>query len=414
MYSVLKKINVLYVDGDISLQERIIPTLEVYFDNIFIASDGFEAVSIFDTYMEKIDLVIIDIDIDTISGLDVANVIKQAKPHMKVIVLSDISNTEYFLEAIRIHVDSFILKPLEQTKLIEESFFVLDEIIKNTVLEDTKNLNTQYEQILDTIALVSKTDLDGKITYVNKLFCETSEYEEDELIGKRHNILRDPLVPKVVYQKLWKAIASGETYNGKISNISKSGVKYTTNSFISPVSNDQADIVDGYMSVSFLINEYEVEAKKIVAFINKIQKEKKQLEKNLSIMHEHVEIENKNTQQLMNEFEYIESVSAGNLSHIAKLKEFTEEIKDEHGEFLREHKKFMRQIQKQESSLDERLKFEKNKIASLGEKVTERFHYYDDLKLKARDVLKLEQIIFRQKKEIDSLTVQLEQKKGEK
>ena len=274
MSNILKQFDVLYIEGDIKAQENLIPILESNFNDLYIASNGFEAVSIFDQYMDKIDLVIVDIDIDTISGLDVANVIKQANQDIKVIVLSDVSNTEYFVEAIRINVDSFLLKPFDDTSLIDEATTLLENRVKNIILQDTQDLNKHYEKILDEIALVSKTDIAGKITYVNKLFCDTSAYEEKKLLGNTHKILRDPLTPKVVYQRLWKTISSGDSWNGKITNVSKCGLKYTSNAFIAPLFDSETKEINGYISVSFLIDKYELESKKMVTYIDKIQKEK--------------------------------------------------------------------------------------------------------------------------------------------
>ncbi|MDD3835424.1 MAG: PAS domain-containing protein, partial [Sulfurimonas sp.] len=54
--------------------------------------------------------------------------------------------------------------------------------------------------------IVSKTDLKGRITYTNKIFIEMSEYRESELLGKPHNILRHPDMPKAIFKHLWETI----------------------------------------------------------------------------------------------------------------------------------------------------------------------------------------------------------------
>lgn len=58
--------------------------------------------------------------------------------------------------------------------------------------------------------IVSKTDLKGKLTYVNDVFCSVSGFTEVELLGKQHNIIRHPDMPRCVFKLLWETIASGQ------------------------------------------------------------------------------------------------------------------------------------------------------------------------------------------------------------
>jgi len=59
------------------------------------------------------------------------------------------------------------------------------------------------EYFFNGSAIISQTDLKGTITYANRAFSEVSGYSVEELIGKPHNILRHPDMPKVVYEKMW-------------------------------------------------------------------------------------------------------------------------------------------------------------------------------------------------------------------
>ncbi len=51
--------------------------------------------------------------------------------------------------------------------------------------------------------LVSVTDVRGVITYVNDIFCDVARYHQDELIGKNHNIVRHPDMPKAAFADMW-------------------------------------------------------------------------------------------------------------------------------------------------------------------------------------------------------------------
>lgn len=74
--------------------------------------------------------------------------------------------------------------------------------------------------------IVSETDAKGKITYCNDYFMEVSGYSEEELIGKPHNIVRHPDMPKVVFKLLWETISAGKNINALVKNLAKDGRYY--------------------------------------------------------------------------------------------------------------------------------------------------------------------------------------------
>jgi PAS domain S-box-containing protein len=115
-----------------------------------------------------------------------------------------------------------------------------------------------YINLIDKIAIISKTDLKGNITFVNDIFCEISGYEKDELIGKSHNIVRHPEVPNRTYQNMWDTIKKGEIWKGSIKNLTKTKEDYSVNATIFPIIDDETELVNGYMAVRFLTTDEEL------------------------------------------------------------------------------------------------------------------------------------------------------------
>jgi PAS domain S-box-containing protein len=74
--------------------------------------------------------------------------------------------------------------------------------------------------------IVSETDEKGKITFCNDYFMEVSGYSKEELIGKAHNIVRHPDMPKVVFKLLWETISAGKNINALVKNLAKDGRYY--------------------------------------------------------------------------------------------------------------------------------------------------------------------------------------------
>lgn len=96
--------------------------------------------------------------------------------------------------------------------------------------------------------IVSKTDLKGKITYGNALFIKMSGYEEHELIGKPHNILRHEEMPAVVFKLLWSRIQTGKEIFAYVKNKSKEGNYYWVFAHVTP-SFDANRKISNYHSV---------------------------------------------------------------------------------------------------------------------------------------------------------------------
>jgi aerotaxis receptor len=86
--------------------------------------------------------------------------------------------------------------------------------------------------------IVSSTDLKGIITYANRKFCNISGYDKSELVGKNHNIVRHPDMPKAAFQEVWDTIEAGKDWTGIVKNLRKDGRYYWVFSHIAPVIND--------------------------------------------------------------------------------------------------------------------------------------------------------------------------------
>jgi len=95
--------------------------------------------------------------------------------------------------------------------------------------------------------IVSKTDLNGTITYVNDAFVRIGGYSREELIGQPHSIMRHPDVPKAVFKDLWRTIQADKPWVQLVKNRCKGGEYYWVEANISPIRENGA--VVGYLSV---------------------------------------------------------------------------------------------------------------------------------------------------------------------
>lgn len=82
--------------------------------------------------------------------------------------------------------------------------------------------------------IVSKTDLRGRITYANDVFLRVTGYAEDEVMGKPHNIIRHPDMPRAVFGLLWSEIAEGREVSAYVKNLAKDGAHYWVFAHVGP------------------------------------------------------------------------------------------------------------------------------------------------------------------------------------
>lgn len=77
-----------------------------------------------------------------------------------------------------------------------------------------------------TQVIMSKTNAFGIIEYANEVFVDVSGYEDYELMGQPHNIIRHPDMPKVIFKVLWENLKQGKNFHAIVKNLAKSGRYY--------------------------------------------------------------------------------------------------------------------------------------------------------------------------------------------
>jgi PAS domain S-box-containing protein len=108
--------------------------------------------------------------------------------------------------------------------------------------------NGEERKLADDAFVVSITDTSGRITYVNRTFLEISGYSEQELLGRPHNLVRDPEMPAAIYHLLWEALKASREFVLFIRSLGKDGSHHWGFSTIVPSHDGQGRVI-GYYSV---------------------------------------------------------------------------------------------------------------------------------------------------------------------
>jgi aerotaxis receptor len=111
--------------------------------------------------------------------------------------------------------------------------------------------------LTDKSFLVSETNEQGIIKFANNEFCKYSEYSLEELLGKPHNIVRHPDMPKAVFKQLWSSVKEGKRWRGFVKNKTKNGNFYWVFATIFPFTS--SDGSKGYISCRRKASQKEIE-----------------------------------------------------------------------------------------------------------------------------------------------------------
>ncbi|KQO22523.1 histidine kinase [Flavobacterium sp. Leaf82] len=96
-----------------------------------------------------------------------------------------------------------------------------------------------------TQVIMSKTNAFGIIEYANEVFVDVSGYEDYELMGQPHNIIRHPDMPKVIFKVLWENLKNGKNFHAIVKNLAKSGRYYWVITDFE-ISRDENDVIVNY------------------------------------------------------------------------------------------------------------------------------------------------------------------------
>lgn len=274
--ALIKKENNLALD---------VPTLEKEIHNVELASK-----SIINAWVETPDVTKIlnehQIDIDLFKSdyaIEILNyyisVVKKIKQIGDCPVISkllrffsdkDITSSELFTICTHFRkaiVEYFFQINLMNEKLYSEVAYIFDKNLAGVLtlysetifrmqqeIEEHRQIFDQYNLAFNQSALISKTDLDGIITYVNDNFVKISGFSENELLGHNHNIVRHPDTPNIIFENLWKTIKQGNTFRGIIKNRTKLGENYYVDTTILPLL-DMNNNIKEFLAVRYDVTE---------------------------------------------------------------------------------------------------------------------------------------------------------------
>ena len=199
----LKEITVLYCEDEEYLRDITKGILESFTKKQFICKDGAEGLEVFKENQHLIDLIITDVNMPNMNGLEMAKEIKEINSNMPIVVATAFSNSEYLLEAIDLGVDKYVLKPINVKKLLdimsksllyhELRDLYLDQLTKlqnrNALIKDTKVIDKSTLALINIDKFSILNDLYGE-DYGDQILLSFVANMKETFKSEKYNIYR--------------------------------------------------------------------------------------------------------------------------------------------------------------------------------------------------------------------------------
>jgi len=241
--NLLKRLRILYVEDEDVIRTELSELLSKFFGKVYIAKDGKEALEVYLNNQDDIHVILTDINMPKLSGIDVVKTIRDIDSKIPVIFATAHSDNEFLEEAIKLKVYEYIVKPIDIRYLLTMMNELANVLYQEFMIEQqTKELES-YKDIIDSNNIVLKTDVHMNITYVNDLFCQITGYDKEELMGREFKSLRHPDASNDLYTNMYAKVLNNKPWHGKLKNLTKEHGTFITDAYIMPSLNDAGEII---------------------------------------------------------------------------------------------------------------------------------------------------------------------------
>jgi diguanylate cyclase (GGDEF)-like protein/PAS domain S-box-containing protein len=184
-----------------------------------VAADGAAGLEMWRSW--RPDLVITDIQMPGMDGLEMSEAIKREDAFAQVIVVTSSSDSEHLQRALDVGIGRYIVKPVEEEPLLATLRKCLGDLLRTRSAQVGRLV---FESVKEGMLV---TDEYARILSVNPAFCQVTGFEEAEVLGKRPSILSSGLQDARFYQDMWECLHNQGRWEGEVINRRKNGELYT-------------------------------------------------------------------------------------------------------------------------------------------------------------------------------------------
>lgn len=274
----LKTLTILYVEDEQVAREQLAKALKRIFKEVITAVDGEDGYEKYNEHKQTIDLILSDINMPRLNGIEMLEKIRKTDGDIPFIFTTARSETEYLLKAIELNVNHYALKPVNIEDIIQRINTVCQKTYFEKKLADKQDELKNYTKAIENVALVLKMDIEGKVTFANASFLETSLYSTLEIVELTFDNIVHTEAQKDLFQTILYTIETQNSWEGNEKFITKNSEDfYLKFSMFKINSLDQNE----YMMIGFLTTKENIEKREFRKKVILNQKEHKEQEANL-------------------------------------------------------------------------------------------------------------------------------------
>lgn len=254
--NILKRLNILYVEDDDNVRNELENLLSKLFQNVYTANNGLNGLKVFKKNENDIDIVISDINMPELSGIEMFKAIRLKNQAIPLVLTTAYSDKDFLSEAINIKVDAYIIKPIDVRNLIDALERISNNVYNQILLNQQKLELSNYKDALDSNNIIIKTDNDFNITFANKLFEVTTSYSSSELINKNFSTLKHADTSLEIFDSIKNSISVNISWSGTIKYITKDeNIFFVADTYVM-ATHDKHGVINGSLCIlSDITNE---------------------------------------------------------------------------------------------------------------------------------------------------------------
>jgi CheY-like chemotaxis protein len=262
----IKTLNILYVEDELNAREISTKVLKRFFNSVDAKENGLEGYLAFkEKYFnnEKYDLIISDINMPKLDGMEMLEKIRGIDKQVPVIFVTARHESDILLKAIELQISSFIIKPLSIDAITEVINKACEKLfLKNIVIEKNTQLEL-YLKTIEQIAFIIKMDLDFNITYINDLFCNSINCEVEKIIGQNFDFLKSKISTNNIFKNLKESLLNGKIWEDTIKIEKNEKESIYLKAKIIQIYDDLNKNTQEYIFIAYTITDQENEKKEL-------------------------------------------------------------------------------------------------------------------------------------------------------
>ena len=393
----LKQLNILYVEDDELIKKELNDTLKLFFKDILLASDGEEAIELFNANQKNIDLILSDINMPKKDGIALLHEIRKIDKIVPFIFTTAFTNHEYLIDSIKYGVSDYFVKPLDIKELLGKIETLSRKSKKQKKIDHYQNMINEYLDTINKVAFVFVFDKNKKITYVNEFYTELSKLDVDDVLDNEFDYIYHKDIPSEIINKQWEDLNNNKRWSGNLKFMTKDDTAFYSNCTIIPLLNENGN---KFISINFITTKEENNRrnfkKKVLYNFNETKKIYRKAQEKIDSLTKELE-HYKGFEKKESEFEKVKNQNNEYINNINNLENKLKDIRNRQELFTKNVNLKMKEISESTDSMKEQMIKADKKVIYLRREIKVREHYIEkiqkELQIKKQKVSDLEDVL---------------------